>query len=91
MSILPTSFLPTKLGYKQYLNKGGVLDFASFKVWERRTDSEILKEKSDMLYAAMINHYNMAIMYKNKGEQDMYEMHMASCDIRAKQHSDLNK
>ena len=91
MSILPSSFLPTKTGYKQYLKQGGALDFSDFKLFERRTASEILKENSDRLYAAMMNHYDMAIMYKNKGEQDMYELHMLTCDIRARQHTELFK
>jgi hypothetical protein len=91
MSILPSSFSANKIGYKQYLKQGGSLDFSDFKVYERRTALEILKENDDRLYSAMMNHYDMAIMYRNKGEQDMYELHMLSCDIRAKQHSELYK
>ncbi len=89
MSVLPSSFSPTKAGYKQYLNKGGVLEYSDFKVFERRTLSEIQKELDDRLYSSMMHHYDMAMSYKAKGEQDMYELHMLTCDIRAKQHSEL--
>ena len=61
----------------------------SFKVFERRTLSEIQKELDDRLYSSMMHHYDMAMSYKAKGEQDMYELHMLTCDIRAKQHSEL--
>jgi len=91
MSILPSSFSPNKIGYKKYLNAGGGLDYASFKVYERRTKSEIEKELSDRLYNAMMHHYDMAIFYQNQGDQEMSDLHMTTCDIRAKQHSQFGK
>lgn len=90
-SVLPSSFSPNKSGYKKYLNQGGGLDFASFKVYERRSSSQILKEESDKLYNAVMHHYDMAIFYRNSGEIDMYELHMKSADIRAKQHTEMLK
>lgn len=91
MSILPSSFSPNKIGYKKYLTAGGGLDYSSFKVYERRTKSEIEKELSDRLYNAMMHHYDMAIFYKNQGDQYMYEVNMTTCDIRARQHSEVCK
>jgi hypothetical protein len=84
MSTLPTSFAASKIGYKKYLLAGGTLDYASFRVYERRSLKEIAAEKINRFHAAMIYHYDQAMYYKSIGEQDQYELNMLACDIRSK-------
>lgn len=87
--VSPLSFAPTKLGYKQYLKAGGALDFASFQVFERRSEKEVLIDKSNRMYNAMHYHYDMFFHYNNIGDKKTALMHWESMEIRAKQHSEL--
>jgi hypothetical protein len=91
MSVLPSSFPANKLGYKKYLNNGGVLDYSSFRVWERRTPIEICAEKIDRLHNAMLYSYNQAIYYKSIGDEAMYELHMYTSEVRSKQLSEAHQ
>jgi hypothetical protein len=84
MSVLPSSFSANKLGYKKYLNNGGILDYSSFRVWERRTPIEICAEKIDRLHSAMLYAYDQAIYYKSIEDQAMYELNMYTLDVRSK-------
>ncbi len=84
MSILPLSFSANKVGYKKYLKAGGVLDYSSFRVYERRTSTEVIAEKINRFHEAMIHSYDQAVYYKSIGDQVMYELHMHTADIRAK-------
>ena len=84
MSILPLSFSANKVGYKQYLKAGGILDYSSFRVYERRTANEVIAEKINRFHEAMIYAYDQAVYYKSIGDQAMYELHMYTADVRAK-------
>jgi hypothetical protein len=83
--ISPFGFAPTKVGYNQYVKAGGSMEYASFKVFERRTAKEIAAEKITRFYAAMHYYYDQSIYYKSIGDQAQYELMVEACDIRAKQ------
>jgi hypothetical protein len=91
MSILPLSFSANKAGYKKYLKAGGCLLFGDFMVYERRTAAEVLAEKINRLHSAMIYSYDQAIYYKSIGEQSMYDLHIYTSDVRAKQLGEANR
>lgn len=91
MSVFPSSFFANKSGYKKYLNAGGGLDYASFRVWERRTPIEVLAEKIDRLHNAMVYAYDQAMYYKSIGDNSQYELNIYTSDVRAKQLSEAHK
>ena len=84
MSILPTSYQPTKNGYKKYTTDGGSLDYASFKVWERRSPLQIIEEDINRFYGAMVYSYDRAMYYKSIGDEVQYELNMYTSEVRAK-------
>lgn len=90
MSVLPSSFSPNKSGYKKYLLAGGGLDYASFRVYERRSAIEIAAEKINRFHSAMLYAYDQAMYYKSIGDQEMYELNMYTADVRAKHLSDAH-
>lgn len=91
MSVLPSSFSANKLGYKKYLNAGGILDYSSFRVWERRTPIQVLAEKIDRLHNAMVDAYDQAMYYKSIGDISQYELNIYTSDVRSKQLSEAHK
>lgn len=91
MSILPSSFAATKVGYKKYLAAGGALDYSSFRVYERRSAVEVAAEKINRFHAAMVYAYDQAVYYKSIGDQAMYELHMHTADVRAKHLGEAHK
>lgn len=91
MSVLPISFSANKSGYKKYLNAGGVLDYSSFRVWERKTPIEVLAEKIDRLHNAMVYAHDQAMYYKSIGDNTQYELNIYTSDVRSKQLSEAHK
>lgn len=85
MSILPTFYEPTKSGFKKYVSDGGVLDFADFRIWERKSQKEIIGEKINRFHSAMIFAYEQAMYYKSIGDQVQYEVMIEASEIRSKQ------
>jgi hypothetical protein len=84
MSILPTSYQPTKNGYKKYTADGGALDYANFRVWERRSPLQIIEEDINRFHGAMIYAYDRAMYYKSIGDEVQYELNMYTSEVRAK-------
>ena len=91
MSTRPSSFSANKIGYKKYLAAGGNLDYADFRVYERRSAIEIAAEKINRFHAAMIYYYDQAMLAKSQGDQEYYELMMYTSEVRAKQLSQAHQ
>ena len=87
--VSPLSFAPTKVGYKQYLKAGGAMQFASFQVFERRTEIEVLLDKADRLYNAVKYHNEQDLYYKSINDSNGRKLHLASYEIRLNQYIDI--
>ena len=87
--VSPLSFAPTKVGYKQYVKAGGAMQFASFQVFERRTEIEILLDKADKLHNAVQYHNEQDLYYKSINDSDGRKLHLASYEIRLDQYIDV--
>ena len=87
--VSPLSFAPTKVGYKQYVKAGGAMQFASFQVFERRTEIEILLDKADKLHNAVQYHNEQDLYYKSINGSDGRKLHLASYEIRLDQYIDV--
>ncbi len=87
--VSPLSFAPTKVGYKQYVKAGGAMQFASFQVFERRTEIEILLDKADRLHNAVQYHNEQDLYYKSINDSDGRKLHLASYEIRLGQYIDV--
>ncbi len=87
--VYPVSFAPTKVGYKKYLKAGGGMQFASFQVFERRTEIEVLLDKADRLYNACQYHNEQDLYYKSINDSEGRKIHLASYEIRSYQYIDV--
>ena len=87
--VSPLSFAPTKVGYKQYVKAGGAMQFASFQVFERRTEIEIMLDKADKLHNAVQYHNEQDLYYKSINDSDGRKLHLASYEIRLGQYIDV--
>jgi hypothetical protein len=89
--VSPLSFKANKVGYKQYLNAGGCMQFASFQVFERRSNVEILLQKADRVYNAAQYHNEQDLYFKSIGDSNGRKIHLASYEIRQQQYIDVCK
>lgn len=83
--VSPLSFAPTKVGYKQYIKAGGVMQLASFQVFERRTKHQILAENINRVHAAMLYNYDLSYLALQDCDGNAYILYTDIADIRAKQ------
>ena len=83
--VSPLSFAPTKVGYKQYLKSGGVMQYPSFVIFERRTEKQIIAENINRVHSAMLYAYDQAILCLKDCDSDGYILYMDTAEIRSKQ------
>lgn len=83
--VSPLSFAPTKVGYKQYVKAGGSMQLASFQVFERRTERQIIADNMNRVYDAMLYNYDLAILALKDCDSAGYILYTDTADIRAKQ------
>lgn len=89
--VSPLSFASTKVGYKQYLKAGGSMQLASFQVFERRTERQIIADNMNRVYDAMMYAYDQSILCLQDCDADGYILYTDTADIRAKQLAEWHK
>lgn len=86
--VSPLGFAPTKVGYKQYLKAGGAMQFASFQVFERRTERQVIADNINRVHAAMLYAYDQSILCIEDCDVEGYILYTDTADIRSKQLSE---
>jgi len=89
--VSPLSFAPTKVGYKQYLKAGGSMHLASFQVFERRTERQVIADNMNRVYDAMIYNADQAFLALQDFDGAGYILYTDTADIRAKQLAEWHK
>ena len=83
--VSPLSFAPTKVGYKQYLKAGGSMQLASFQVFERRTERQVIADNINRVYDAMLYNADQAYLSVQDCDGEAYILYTDIADIRSKQ------
>jgi hypothetical protein len=87
--VSPLSFSPTKVGYKQYVKAGGAMQLASFQVFERRSEVEVLVAKGDKAYDSSVYYMEQYEMFKSEGDFVNTKVMLNAYEVRLGEYTDI--